>query len=283
MLKIINLIAVFAVVLIFLCYLKPFQKKSTPILLKFNQIVPAPSIENDITLLSHMNARNALIENILYPHVVIKTENIRLGAELNANLMFEKPLKFRMMVYSFFGKESDIGSNDEVFWFWSKRMDPPALFYAKHEDLYKTRLKTPFHPAWIREIIGVSAIDLDNLTIFKQDDFLVLMKHKMGILGEPILRVYLIDPLKMTFKGHYIYKTDGSLVASAEVLEYYEVNGYFLPKVISTNWAEEGLKSKWIMDCPVINTKIDPSNWKCDNYKNRIDLNGYAPRFSLSF
>jgi hypothetical protein len=31
------------------------------------------------------------------------------------------------------------GSNDNYFWFWSKRMDPPVLHYARHEELAKNQ------------------------------------------------------------------------------------------------------------------------------------------------
>ena len=31
------------------------------------------------------------------------------------------------------GQEMDVGSNQEIFWFWVKRTDPPALFYGKYD------------------------------------------------------------------------------------------------------------------------------------------------------
>ena len=44
-----------------------------------------------------------------------------------------------MISNSFLGKETDVGSNEKQFWFWSKRMKPSVLFYSEHENLNKTK------------------------------------------------------------------------------------------------------------------------------------------------
>jgi hypothetical protein len=248
-----------------------------PILLKLDQITAAPNVVINSDLL-HMNTRNELIKNICYPNILMQTDEIKFVAELKSTLVYEKELKFRMMVWSILGKESDIGSNDDIFWFWSKRMTPPALFYAKHEDLHKTRLKTPFHPSWMKDLVGINPVDSTDASIFAQGSYLVVAKFQLSVMGEPIVRMYLIDPARMAYVGHYIFKTSGELVVSAEILDFHEVNGYFLPKTIDITLTEENLKTKWIMDRPVLNTQINPLNWQHDTYKTTIDLNGYAPK-----
>ena len=32
------------------------------------------------------------------------------------------------------GREIDLGSNDELFWFWIRRNDPPGVYYCRHAE-----------------------------------------------------------------------------------------------------------------------------------------------------
>ncbi|RDJ35516.1 MAG: hypothetical protein DWQ19_11915 [Crenarchaeota archaeon] len=261
-------------------FLTPNPETTKPLYLKPEQLSePIDSTDNNILL--EMNCRNAMIKNIRYPEIIMQTDDVILGSQLKATLAYEKKLNFRMLIYSFLGEESDIGSNSEIFWFWSKRMRPQALYYAKHEDLHKTRLKTPFHPMWMKEIIGVNEIDLNGALVFKQGELIIVSQRKFSVMGHPIIRIYVIDPVKLAFLGHYIYNLDGSLVVSAEVLNHYKINDYYVPKIIQIYWAEENLKSKWIMQCPILNGPIDASNWECKDFEYKINLDGYIPTKSF--
>ncbi len=86
-------------------------------------------------------------------------KNLADGIAVKSSISYEKSLNFRMINSSFFGKEVDVGSNEKEFWFWSKRMKPPALFHTIHDNLKNTNLKTPFHPLWIKEIIEIWMVD----------------------------------------------------------------------------------------------------------------------------
>lgn len=282
MVKFAHLLFAFAFVLVILCYFHPLTpQKSEPVFLNFEEMSEAPpQIYQELV---QINRKNGDVQSVSYPNICIQTEGIRIGAELNAALLYEKNLRFRLNIYSVFGKESDIGSNDDIFWFWSKRMSPPALFYAKHEDIYKTRLKTAFHPFWLKDILGINPIDLNDAKILKQDDFYVVVQSRLGVMGEPVVRIYLVDPKQGAILGHYIYASDGNLIASAEVLEFYNIDGNCLPKTISINYAEEDLKSTWIMGSPKINLSIDPANWQPEDYKQKINLDGYVPKSYQAF
>ena len=74
--------------------------------------------------------------------------------KLDGTIQYKKNNNFKMITESAFGKESEIGSNDIMFWFWSKRMEPRALYYAYNTDLELTRLKAPFNPVFVRQTLG---------------------------------------------------------------------------------------------------------------------------------
>jgi hypothetical protein len=201
---------------------------------------------------------------------------------MDSVLLYEKDKNFRMVNWSFLGKESEIGSNDNYFWFWSKRMNPPSLYYAKHEDLPKTNLKTPFHPNWIMETAGISEIPLAQTTIVKYGKYVVAMYDALSNSGEKITRAYLIDPQRKAIVGHYIFNKAGLPVVSAEVTTFHDLNGYNFPKEMKVIWFEEGFQSDWTLDQPTVNVIIDSKNWAMPDMKDKIDLNGYEQPVKVS-
>ena len=52
--------------------------------------------------------------------------------------------------------ELDVGSNDELFWFWIKRNKPRALFYCRHDQFGSSnaRQMIPVDPGWLAERVA---------------------------------------------------------------------------------------------------------------------------------
>ena len=75
---------------------------------------------------------------------------------------------------SIVGAELDLGSNDELFWFWVKRSQPPAIYYCRHDQFAasQARQMTPFEPRWLIEALGVVEFDRslpNKLTVLPND------------------------------------------------------------------------------------------------------------------
>ena len=53
---------------------------------------------------------------------------------LSANLAIERPRRFRIRgETALTGPEVDIGSNDEMFWLWVRRSQPPSMYVCRHD------------------------------------------------------------------------------------------------------------------------------------------------------
>jgi len=76
-----------------------------------------------------------------------------------STIAYEKPGKLRVSggVTLGMGTEFDLGSNDELFWFWVKRDVPKAIYYARHEEFANspTRGILPIEPEWLIEALGI--------------------------------------------------------------------------------------------------------------------------------
>ncbi|MFZ1936472.1 MAG: hypothetical protein WCB27_19500 [Thermoguttaceae bacterium] len=93
---------------------------------------------------------------------------------LSTSIAFERPQQFRLRATSFVGAEFDLGSNDQLFWFWLKRSQPPAIYYCRHDQFAasQARQMTPFEPRWLIEALGVVEFDRSlpqQLTVLPND------------------------------------------------------------------------------------------------------------------
>ena len=54
-----------------------------------------------------------------------------------------------------------MGSNDELFWFWVRRAQPPATYYCRHDQFAASpaRQDFPIDPYWLIEAFGIAELD----------------------------------------------------------------------------------------------------------------------------
>ncbi len=187
------------------------------------------------------------------------------GANLSAHgyIRYEKDKKFRMIIKGLLGKELDLGSNESIFWFWAKRSDEKGLFFARHEDYLKTRLKTPFNPIWIMHSLGVDEIDEKNGFFIENG----IIQNSKDALGREISTTYSIDENGRMGKIQ-TSTLDGKLLIS---VLYNEYQGEF-PKEIMYHWHEENRTMKIIFKNPreigVSNLKL----WEMPDLRPQIDM-----------
>ena len=184
-------------------------------------------LPQQIILNQPIRKSNPEIERINQKNLQIKTFSCQVDIEIPRKITFhmvgsinyEKDKKFRMVAESRMGKEIDIGSNQNYFWFWSKRMQPPNLYYASYDHLMQTSLKTPFNPLWMMESLGLNEIILKNKSFYRYGNYLIAKETKLSTQREPVVQLILVDPNKNVIIGNYLYK-EGKLIASTEITSF---------------------------------------------------------------
>ena len=81
---------------------------------------------------------------------------------LRAQFAFQRPRNFRLRAYGFGPEpEVDLGSNDQFFWFWIKRSEPPALYVCGHDQFPTSRARQiiPIEPDWLMEALGTVVLN----------------------------------------------------------------------------------------------------------------------------
>lgn len=236
-----------------------YLEENKPIL---NQI----SKENSskiIKIIEEINEKNKKIKSLtskLNIHL-----NHKISINVSGDLYFEREKNFRMNIFSNFGKELDIGSNENLFWFWSKNSN---LYYSEHKNLNQTQLKTPLNPNWLLESLTIMELKKENIEFGKFKDFFIILQKRKGIQNETVTIATLINPNNKRIIGNYLYNKYGKMVASAEINEFYEE----IPKKIFITWYEEGITMEWILYNYKINIPINKNIWELPLLKNSINI-----------
>lgn len=222
-------------------------------------------------LVSRLNEQNKKIKTFSCQNVDIAIEGHPLLI-LDATLAYEKSRHFRMVTTSLLGTESDIGSNDSVFWFWSKRMNPPALHYADYKDIHKTRLKTPFHPVWMMESLGLDEIQLEPGTyVGRNSNLWYIYTMSSSVMGRPVIRVKVIDAEKLCVIASHIFE-GGRCVASSQITENFKHNDIWVPQKIVVSWHEENVVMTWTLNDPIVNANLSQDQWKIPQISPMINM-----------
>ena len=144
---------------------------------------------------------------------------------LRGNLAVERPRRVRLRAgTALTGDEVDLGSNDELYWLWSKRNNPPAVLFARHADHRGSAAQQhlPIDPEWLLDALGLITLDPNAAyqgPLARPDGTLELRVTENSTLG-PRQRVFVIDQTRGWVLEQHAYDTAGALLASATASDF---------------------------------------------------------------
>jgi hypothetical protein len=234
------------------------------------QVEPIQPIIEIPTVIQEINLKNSQISTFSCDNVYVKAWEKGMRFHLTGKLNYQKATNFRTKLESRFGTELEMGSNDKVFWYWSKRDKHPGLYYAIYEDYHKTRLKTPFNPIFMRQSLGLDEITIsDSSQVLESESDIVIIYERKNSIGSPILFSIFVDKASKNINGVMITDTSKKPLASAEVQEY-TASG--LPSQILYMWYEENKAVQFTFENPRINVEISAEKWALPDRAPRIDM-----------
>ncbi len=105
-----------------------------------------------------INKRYASVQSLSTNTATFSSSSVAVAMR-QCTIAYEKPKRLRVTggLALGMGTEIDLGSNDELFWFWVKRSDPKAIYYARHEEFENCPVRTviPIEPEWLIETLGL--------------------------------------------------------------------------------------------------------------------------------
>jgi len=199
------------------------------------QLPPAPTLEQ---IAAFVNGNSTRIQTFVADEAVISGPGI---PSLRTQIAFERPRRLRMRGETgLSGMELDVGSNDEVFWFWVKRNQPPAMYYARWADYdlpgSAARQAVPLDPRWLAEAFGIVEIDLSSPTegpVPLAGNRLEVRTRRQTPEG-PMVKVIVVDAQYGLVLAQHLYDPQGRLSASAVSYDHRRdpVSGLVMPRAV---------------------------------------------------
>jgi hypothetical protein len=214
---------------------------------------------------------------------------------LTASVAFQRARRFRLQAGTGFGAELDLGSNDERFWFWVKRSQPPAIYFCRHDQFSTSQARkvTPFEPQWLIEALGVMEFDRalpHQMTLLPND------RIKIDTIRDtpdgPVEKVTIIDGSQGWVLEQHVYVSEqrGSaayrrLVASAVASGHRRdpLTGLVMPTVVDINSPQAQLCLRIDLGNLDINRLADdrPALWTMPGYAGASLVDMGDPDFRL--
>jgi len=118
-------------------------------------IPPSPSLEQVIQV---VNRNNSQIQSFNTTHATLSGPGF---PTLRASVAFQRPRRLRLRADLMSWPELDLGNNEELFWFWIKHSERPAVYYCRHDLFAVSRVRQiiPIEPDWLIEAVGISEFD----------------------------------------------------------------------------------------------------------------------------
>lgn len=240
-----------------------------------------PTLEQVVQV---VNGNTERVENLLAPGVSVSGNAF---PQLTATLAYERPRNLRLRAKTAFsGPEVDLGSNAELFWFWVRRNDPPAVYFCRHEDFAggAATEAVPVDPDWLIEALGLVWFDPAERhegPVPLPDGRLEVRTYHETPQGLKI-RLAILDPEQGWVVEQHLYDESGRRLATALASDHRRdpASDVVLPRQISLEWPPARLTLTLDLREVEINRAIasDPELWTKPSIPDAAEVNLAEPR-----
>jgi hypothetical protein len=198
------------------------------------------------------------------------------------SLALEPPLRFRLRASTALtGTEVDLGSNEELFWIWVRRNQPPAVYYCRHDQFANSAARQimPVEPEWIVEALGLVHFDPADqpqgpTPVGAGRVQIKTVRHSS--IGD-LTKITVVDPARAIVLEQDLYDGSGHLVAAARTSDHRHdpVTGVILPRHIEIDYPSAQLTMKIDIKDLQVNT-LGPQNaqlWTKPEYSGYQNVN----------
>ncbi|HTQ40664.1 MAG TPA: hypothetical protein VMJ32_16700 [Pirellulales bacterium] len=178
---------------------------------------------------------------------------------LRATVALAPPRRLRLRASSLTGAELDLGSNDDLFWLWVARNQPPATFVCRHDQfaMSNARQILPVEPEWLIDAAGLARFDTTQPLegpFPVHGDRVEIRSHRAMPTGE-VTQITVVDQWEGAIVEQDVYNPQGQLLAVARASGFQRdaASGANLPHSIDVQWPTTQLSfhldiSGWVVN-----------------------------------
>jgi len=220
-------------------YLQGYQVGTLPL----PRTLPAnPTLEQIIQVVHDNTSR---VRTYMAPQATLSVPGV---PKLSAQVACEPPRRFRLRAQtSVTGSELDIGSNDELFWLWIRRHEPPVLLFCRHDEYAgsSARRILPLKADWMPELLGLVSFHPDDHHEgpFPMADGRIEIRSQIASAEGNLKRSTLLDGTTGLVLEQHLFSPTGERLASVRTSKHRvdQNSGAALPRRVEVSWPASGI------------------------------------------
>jgi len=239
------------------------------------RVLPAQASLEQIFATVHDNTRR--VRSYLAPQAVLAVPGV---PRLSAQVACEPPRRFRLRAQTAVtGNELDIGSNDDLFWLWIRRHEPPVMLFCRHDAYAQSaaRKLLPLRADWMPELLGLvnfRAEDKHEGPYVLPDGRLEIRSRMVAPEGD-MLKSTILDATTGLVMEQHLFTVAGERLASVRTSRHRvdPQSGATLPRLVEVSWPASGVEFQLELNTITTNAPAsDPGQlWQMPSYE------GYTP------
>ena len=247
--------------------------------------LPAHPNLDQIIATVHDNTQR--VRSYMAPQAVLVVPGV---PRLSAQVACEPPRRFRLRAQTAVtGSELDIGSNDDLFWLWIRRHQPPMMLHCRHDryEQSSARQLLPIRADWMPELLGLVSFrpeDRHEGPFPLPDGRLEIRSRLTPSAGTSpqgtatdgeLLKSTILDGTTGLVIEQHLFTAAGARLASCRTTKHRvdPQSGAALPRLVEVSWPASGIEFQLELTTIATNTPAtDPGQlWQMPAYE------GYQP------
>ena len=235
---------------------------------------PQPSLDQIIGAI-HDNTQR--VRNYMAPQAVISVPGV---PRLSAQVACEPPRRFRLRAQTAVsGNELDLGSNDDLFWLWIRRHEPPVMLFCRHDQYAQSsaRRLLPIRADWMPELLGLISFNpaYSHEGPFPLADGRLEIRSRLTSPDGELLKSTLVDNTTGLVLEQHLFTPTGERLASVRTTQHRvdPTSGAALPRKVEVSWPASDVN--FTLDLKAVTTNMPASDpgqlWQMPAYE------GYEP------
>ena len=237
--------------------------------------LPTQATLDQIIAAVHDNTQR--VRSYMAPQAVLVVPGV---PRLSAQVACEPPRRFRLRAQtSVTGSELDIGSNDDQFWLWIRRHQPPVMLFCRHDQYAQSsaRRLLPIRADWMPELLGLVNFRPEDRHEgpFPLPDGRIEIRSRIHSGEGELFKSTLLDGTTGLVVEQHLFTTTGERLASCRTSRHRvdPQSGAALPRLVEVSWPASGIEFQLELAAITTNTPAtDPGQlWQMPAYE------GYEP------
>jgi hypothetical protein len=229
---------------------------------------PVPAKTPDVPgLVSYLNDNAQRLQSLECRDVSIDARQGSQPIGLSGVMSCARPRNFRLQARVLGSPAVDMGSNDQEFWYWISKAEPPYLVHCAYQDLARGNvpLPFPFQPDWILETLGMAESNPNGKYELKVNPkTLELIEQTVSNQGQPVYKVTVFNRApsgsgQPQVTAHLLQDANHKEICSAYVAEVQvdKGSGGVFPRRVTLVWPAEQVQMALKLDSVRVNGLVD--------------------------